>query len=330
MAKPPIKHDRELRWLPVESIIANEHNPRRTEHFNPEQLARLRSSISELGVLEPVIVEPYNDGEQFLLIEGERRWRSAKLNGVKELPAVIVNKMDAHDQLITMFNIHTNRRGWEMAEELATIKELKERNGRLSEVELAKELGMSREMLRERLTVLGMDPRVVTKIAKGDVDYSSALRAAQVSKSLERKRPEIVENLGGRKAVEEKLIAKAGAREGRKGISQELVEARRELTDAEDGLSAAAVSEYIERPELTIRQVRTRALEEGRRVDDLAKDVHRLEKLIRSFDADFAEAPNLRQLRGALSSLIDAADTLMTAVSDTLRNRQKEAEKGSV
>jgi ParB family transcriptional regulator, chromosome partitioning protein len=322
MTKPPISRNRELKWLAIDSIIPNERTPRREEHFTPELLARLRASIAELGVLEPVIVEPYNDGEGYLLIEGERRWRSAKLQGAKEIPAVIVNKMDVHDQLITMFNIHMNRRGWEKAEELATIKELMERNGQVSEEEVAKELAMSVETLRERLKVLAMGPEILAKIAKGDIDYTSALRAAEVSKSIARKRPEIVEELGGQKAIEKKLIHKAKVRGG---ISQELVEARRDLTDPE-ALSAASVKEYIEVPEATIREVRTKALEEAHRINDLARDMNRIEGRIRSFEADLEEAPNLTRLRGALSALIDAAQTLELEVSEALQRKRTEAE----
>jgi ParB family transcriptional regulator, chromosome partitioning protein len=322
MKKPPISRNRELKWLAIDTIIPNERNPRRQEHFTPEQLFRLRASIRELGVLEPIIVEPYNEGEGFLLIEGERRWRSAKLQGVKEIPAVVVNKMDDHDQLITMFNIHMNRRGWEMAEELTAIKELKERNGHLSEEELAAELAMSRDTLRERLKVLAMDPDVIAKIAKGEIDYSSALRAAEVSKSLARKRPDLVEELGGQREVERKLVDKAKARGG---ISQELVAARRELTDP-DALGDAAVKEYVEVADTTIHQVRTKALEEARKIDDLARDMNRLEHRIRAFDADLAEAPNLKRLRGALSGLIDASQSLEERVSVALRRRMAESE----
>lgn len=317
MPKPPIKHDRKFEWLRVEKIIPNDKNPRRPDHFKPGELARLRSSIGGLGVLEPVIVEPYN-GSLFRLIEGQRRWESAKIEGVKELPAIIVNKMDEHEQLITMFNIHTNRRPWEMAEELVTLKELLERNGRVSEEELAKELNMSRQTLRERMVVLGMGDQVITQIAKGEIDYSSALRSAQVAKSLERNRPEVVKEVGGAEVVAKQLVKKAKVRGG---ISQELVEGGRDLRDAESGLSDAAVSEYIKKPEIGIREVRTKALEEARKVDDLSKDIHRLEGRLRSFDADLAEAPNLRPLRAALASLIDAAQGLEGKVSDTLRNR---------
>jgi ParB family chromosome partitioning protein len=313
LRKPPISRNRELKWIAVDKIIPNERNPRRRDHFTPEQLERLRRSIKQFGILEPVIVIPYKD-DLYMLIEGERRFRSARAEGTKELPAVIVNRMDEHDQLVTMFNIHVNRRGWEKAEELISIQELKQRNGHLSDAELAAELGMSQQMLRERLTVIEMGDEIIAKIAADEIDYSSALRARQVAKSMERKRPDVVEKLGGKDKIEKKLISKAKVRGG---ISQELVEARRELTNPEQ-LSDAAVVEYIEKPEIGIRDIRTRSLEEARKADSLSKELHRLERAVRTFDADLDEVPNLRALRGAISATIEALQELEERVVETL------------
>lgn len=316
MSHAPIKHDRKLKWVAVDQVIKNERNPRRKEHFEPDQLETLRRSIETHGVLEPIIVEPY-DHDMYLLIEGERRWTTAKLLGLKEIPAVIVNRLDEHDEVVVMFNIHANRRGWEMAEELRSIKELKERNGHMTDEELARELGVSTQKLRERLTVLGMGDRVAVDIAKGDLDYSSALRTRQVTRRIARSRPQLVEKLGGESVIEERLLRKA---KERKGISQELVEASRDLGDPE-AMSDAAVEHYLGEPRLNIRQVRTSQSEQKRKVDDLAKELRRMEKEIMIFDADIAEAPNLRALRGALASLIATAQDLEDRVVKTLLDR---------
>ena len=52
----------------------------------------------------------------FKLIEGERRWRAAKLDQIKELPAIVVNRVSDHDEVEVMFHIHTERRPWEIIE----------------------------------------------------------------------------------------------------------------------------------------------------------------------------------------------------------------------
>ena len=108
-------------------------------------------------MLEPVLVQPYRDGpkeDRFLLLEGERRYTVAKGLGLVEMPAIVTSKLDDHDQLLVMYHDHTQRKGWEMAEQLRTIKELMDRNGHVPDEDMAKELGMSAATFRNRLQVL--------------------------------------------------------------------------------------------------------------------------------------------------------------------------------
>lgn len=311
----PLSRDRKLEWLPVEKIIPNDNNPRKEPSFTPQQLATLRDSIDEHGILQPVIVAPYK-GDTYELIDGERRLTTAKLSKLKEIPAVIVSKMDDHSQVVTMFNIHTQHRAWEMAEQLAAIKRLVEKNGHKSHTEVAKELGISLATFKDRLRVLAMGDGVVSEIVKGDVDYSSVLRVDQVTDTLKKHRPALVEKLGGEDAVEKKLISKAKAR---KGISQELVEIRRDFAEVGQ-LSDAAVEKYISEPKATKGDMRRQesSLEERRKTEGLVKEVRRVEMEIRRFKIDLAEVPNLRQLQKSVSSLVDAAQELEDRIFSVL------------
>ena len=63
------------RRLPVDFIIANRANPRR--EFDAEQLEELTNSVREKGVMQPLLVRPTEDPNQFEIIAGERRWRAA-------------------------------------------------------------------------------------------------------------------------------------------------------------------------------------------------------------------------------------------------------------
>ena len=60
MSGPTIGRRRELKWLPVEKIIKNELNPREESAFKPEELESLRYSIRNHGMLDPVMVTPYD------------------------------------------------------------------------------------------------------------------------------------------------------------------------------------------------------------------------------------------------------------------------------
>lgn len=72
--------------LPVEKVIPNPDQPRK--QFDEEALAELSASISMYGILSPLLVTPA-DGDNYLLIAGERRFRAAQLLGLTEVPVII-------------------------------------------------------------------------------------------------------------------------------------------------------------------------------------------------------------------------------------------------
>lgn len=316
---PKLKRDRQLQWIPLDRIIPNENNPRTKRHFTKDELLSLRASIKAHGMLEPILVQPYRDGprdDRFLLLEGERRYTVATDLGHKEVPAIITSKLDDHDQLLVMYHVHTQRRGWEMAEQLRTIKDLLDQNGQKSESDMAAELGMSVATFRNRLSVLSMGAEVVADIGADKLDYSSALRINEVTTSLKKNRPKMVETIGGEKAVERNLLEKARER---KGISQELVEAKRDLADTAE-VPDTVVEKYITEPKVTLREVRKDqgSLEERREAERMSRDLRRIHKEIEAFDTKLEEVPNLRQLRAALGGLVDAAQDLELRIVEAI------------
>jgi ParB/RepB/Spo0J family partition protein len=304
MTPPTLGRKRDLVWISPEKIVPNDNNPRQTAAFTPDELVSLRRSIMSHGVLEPVIVSPYK-GDTYKLIEGERRWTSAKLEMIKEIPAIVVGRMDDHDELVVMFNVHTQRRGWEVAEQLNAIKQLMGANPQRPDEELAAELGISLNTFRDRRQVLGMGDAVVMQIARGEIDYYAALRTDQVSKTLSRRRPELTKEIGGEAAVRTRLLSKA---KNRKGMTRELENIRQDAADT-GAVPDEVLKTYLEKPRATLAEARTEAksLTERRAVEDLVKEIRHLSSDLRRFDVDLHEAPNLHDLRRALASLIDVA-----------------------
>jgi ParB family chromosome partitioning protein len=76
-----------LTALPLSAVHANPAQPRR--HFNPDSLAELAASIAQHGILQPVIVK--RDGDGYLIMAGERRYRAAQLAGLASIPALVRN-----------------------------------------------------------------------------------------------------------------------------------------------------------------------------------------------------------------------------------------------
>jgi ParB family chromosome partitioning protein len=81
----------ELRDVPVELISANSRQPRR--RFDQAALATLAESLTQQGVLQPVLLRP-RPGGRYELVAGERRWRAARLAGLEKIPALVRERED--------------------------------------------------------------------------------------------------------------------------------------------------------------------------------------------------------------------------------------------
>lgn len=102
--------DSNLKNIPVTQIDRNPENPRLL--FRPEEMEQLLDSIDRLGVQVPIAV--YSEGDRYVLIDGERRWRCCiKLNH-KTIPALVQEKPGPLNNLLLMFNIHALREQWDL------------------------------------------------------------------------------------------------------------------------------------------------------------------------------------------------------------------------
>jgi ParB family chromosome partitioning protein len=89
---------RKPRKAPIENIVANPRNPRRT--FTDGELTELTASIKERGIIQPIVVrlakaKAGSKDDQFEIIAGERRWRAAQRAGLHEVPIAVVEATDA-------------------------------------------------------------------------------------------------------------------------------------------------------------------------------------------------------------------------------------------
>lgn len=82
----------ELRYIKLEEIISNPDQPRK--HFDEQSLKELAESITEFGVLQPIVVAP--GGKQYVVVAGERRWRAAKIAGLAKIPALVRTASNQH------------------------------------------------------------------------------------------------------------------------------------------------------------------------------------------------------------------------------------------
>jgi ParB family chromosome partitioning protein len=153
----------------VENISANPKQPRTV--FDADQLNELAQSIKEVGLLQPPVVRQI-DSNKYQLIMGERRFRAAKIAGLKTIPVIIRQTTD--DQLLRealIENIHRSQLN--PLEEGAAFSQLLQ-DFNYTHDELAARLGKSRPAISNTLRLLNLPPTVQRKVAAGVISAGHA------------------------------------------------------------------------------------------------------------------------------------------------------------
>jgi len=148
-----------LRYVPISHIKPNVYQPR--SHFDEEAMSALAASISEVGLLQPVLVrEVDGEDESYELIAGERRWRAARRAGLQTIPVLVqtANDVAALEQALVE-NLH--REDLNALEEAAAYQQLID------------EFGLTHEM-------------VATRMGKGRATITNTLRLLQLPSGAQR------------------------------------------------------------------------------------------------------------------------------------------------
>ena len=155
------------RMISIELIDPNPDQPRQVMG----DLAELIASISEKGILEPIVVR--QRGERFQIIAGERRYQAATQVGLRELPAVI-RDVDDTEMLELALIENLQRKDLTAFEEAEALQGLAERCGYTHE-DLARRLGKSRSSVTESLALTGMPEDVRRLCRLADISTKSLL-----------------------------------------------------------------------------------------------------------------------------------------------------------
>ncbi|SMQ85997.1 chromosome partitioning protein, ParB family [Devosia lucknowensis] len=156
--------------LPVDFIIANRANPRRT--FDADQLEELTNSIREKGVMSPLLVRPTDDPNVFELIAGERRWRAAQKAGLHDVP-VIVREVDDKEALELAIIENVQRADLNPLEEAMGYGQLIEQF-EYTQQDLAQVIGKSRSHVANTLRLLRLPEDVRGMVASGTLTAGHA------------------------------------------------------------------------------------------------------------------------------------------------------------
>jgi ParB family chromosome partitioning protein len=136
--------------LSVTDIRPNPNQPRR--HFSDEKLDELAASIARHGIIQPIVVRPYQGGYQ--IVAGERRWRAAQRAQLHDLPAIIRNFDDTETVEIALLE-NIQRQDLNPMEEAEAYKKLTELFGH-SAAELAELVHKSRSHVANMMRLLDL------------------------------------------------------------------------------------------------------------------------------------------------------------------------------
>ena len=160
--------------LRLSEIEPNKGQPRK--YFDKEALQQLADSISEHGVIQPLIVRSMPSGG-YQIIAGERRWRAAKMAGLSEIPVVIRDDLTEEQAMQIAMIENLQRENLNPIEEALGYKELLDKYG-ITQDRLAKALGKARSSITNSLGLLTMPNAVQELLRNGSlsVGHCKALK----------------------------------------------------------------------------------------------------------------------------------------------------------
>jgi ParB family chromosome partitioning protein len=163
--------------IPVDRIARNPHQPR--SRFDDDETAELAASITQHGVLQPIVVRAAADGG-YELIAGERRLRAARLAGLTHIPAVVRESAGAESLQIALVE-NVQREDLNAIEEATAYRELIDQFN-LSHEEVARRVGKSRVAVSNALRLLELAAETREAIADGRISegHGRALAALTV------------------------------------------------------------------------------------------------------------------------------------------------------
>lgn len=225
----------ELRELDVTQIEPNPDQPR--AKFDASALDALAGSIGSVGVLQPLIVRPIDDG-RYELVAGERRWRAAQKAGIDRVPAVIrTSPEDERLQAALIENMV--REDLNPVEEARACASLVDDLG-ISKEELARRVGRSRAAISNLIRLLDLPDPVLGLLERGDLTEGHGRAILQVSDRERRTR--LAKQAADEGWSVRDTERRAGAGPGRKKAAtggRISTEERAAMAEAEDLLGSA-------------------------------------------------------------------------------------------
>ena len=164
LEKTSEKLENQISHLRISLVDPKSDQPRK--NFDRESLEELADSISQNGLLQPILVREYGDG-RYQIIAGERRFRASKIAGLSEIPAIILDKDDRKAAEIALIE-NIQREDLNPIEGAMAFKALAEEYD-LTQEELSFKVGKSRSAIANATRLLDLPEEVLNLVASGEL-----------------------------------------------------------------------------------------------------------------------------------------------------------------
>ena len=174
-------------YLPISQVESCAGQPRK--QFDPDALADLADSIREHGLIQPLTVRKLQSG-YYQIIAGERRWRAARMAGLDQVPAIVIEADDRKAMELAMIE-NLQREDLNPMEEAEGYRQLMEQYN-LTQEETAQRVGKSRSAVANALRLLNLCPSVRAMVEDGRLTSGHARTILPLSPALQKKAADAV------------------------------------------------------------------------------------------------------------------------------------------
>ena len=167
-SKPEAKPEKPDTFVDINLVEPNREQPRK--HFDEDALQELADSIKQYGIIQPIVVQ--KKGKRYEIIAGERRWRAARLAGLKEVP-VIIKEMTRQEGMEIALIENIQRQDLNPIEEARAYQMLIQEFG-LKHEDLAERVSKSRTAITNSMRLLKLDDSILEMVIRGDLTQGHA------------------------------------------------------------------------------------------------------------------------------------------------------------
>lgn len=233
------------KFIDIDKIEANGHQPR--THFEKEKIQELAVSIQQNGLLQPIVVRPYQG--KYQIVVGERRYRACLLAGIEEVPCIVQN-YDEQQTATAAIVENIQRENLSAIEEALAYQQILDTQN-ITQEELAQKVGKKQSTIANKLRLLQLPMTVQEAVRRKDITerHARALLKLDTTAKQNNMLREIMDKELNVKQTEEKIKKKIEPKKAKpktKSISQNLKIAMNTLDQAVMMIQQAGVETVVD------------------------------------------------------------------------------------